>query len=79
MRAAVGSLGVCDFASLRSAMPAGGRRSEPLRHDRAARETIGRRRGSAGSLGRGRPSCRAATGPGRCGTPAGGCSDDPDT
>ena len=29
VRAAVGSLGVCDFASLRSTMPAGGRRSEP--------------------------------------------------
>ena len=33
VRAAVGSLGVCSFASLRSAMLAGGRRSEPLRHD----------------------------------------------
>ena len=52
VRAAVGSLGECGFASLRSAMPTRGRRSEPLRHDGAARKRVGRRRGSARSLRR---------------------------
>ena len=32
VRAAVGSLAECGFTSLRSAMPSGGGRAEPLRH-----------------------------------------------